>query len=136
MPSKYGKEYKVPTEFPSLLKAFTREVLRAQPDDIYEFGSQYFSELLAQAAAAQDAASSGVRRLTPAELQELLQEMFIQADADNSGALSPTEFKEVLKMADLGLGTREVQRVMAEADFNSDGEISYEEFIPLAVDLV
>ena len=51
------------------------------------------------AAAAQDAASSGVRRLTPAELQELLQEMFIQADADNSGALSPTEFKEVLKMA-------------------------------------
>ena len=39
-------------------------------------------------------------------------------------------------MADLGLSDRETKRVMAEADFNDDGEISYEEFIPLAVDLV
>jgi Ca2+-binding EF-hand superfamily protein len=39
-------------------------------------------------------------------------------------------------MADLGLSDREVKRVMAEADFNDDGEISYAEFIPLAVDLV
>merc|ERR1719446_748735 len=46
------------------------------------------------------------------------------------------EFKEVLKMADLGLSDRETKRVMGEADFNDDGEISYEEFIPLAVDLV
>merc|ERR1719263_2746576 len=46
------------------------------------------------------------------------------------------EFKGVLAMADLGLSDREVKRVMAEADFNDDGEISYEEFIPLAVDLV
>ena len=39
-------------------------------------------------------------------------------------------------MADLGLGDKETKRVMAEADFNGDGEIGYEEFIPLAVDLV
>ena len=39
-------------------------------------------------------------------------------------------------MADLGLSDKETKRVMAEADFNGDGEIGYEEFIPLAVDLV
>ena len=39
-------------------------------------------------------------------------------------------------MADLGLSDRETKRVMAEADFDGNGEISYAEFIPLAVDLV
>ena len=93
MPSKYGKEYKVPTEFPSLLKAFTREVLRAQPDDIYEFGSQYFSELLAQAEAAQSAENAAPKRLSPLELEQLLTQMFAEADTDGSGALDKNEFK-------------------------------------------
>ena len=93
MPSKYGASYSVPNEFPSLLKAFTREVLRAQPHDIYEFGAQYFSELLAQAEAAQAAETSGLRRLSPTELQDLLTQMFHEADTDGSGALNPTEFK-------------------------------------------
>jgi len=136
MPSKYGKQYAVPKEFPSVLKSFTREVLRAQPQDIYEFGAQYFSELLAQAEAAAAAEQSGVRRLSPEELEELLTQMFHEADADGSGALSMVEFREVLKMADLGLSDRETKRVMAEADFDGNGEISYSEFIPLAVDLV
>ena len=52
MPSKYGKEYAVPKEFPSVLKSFTREVLRAQPGNIYEFGAKYFTELLDQKEAA------------------------------------------------------------------------------------
>ena len=134
--SKYGKTYSVPKEFPSVLKAFTREVLRSQPADIYEFGAQYFTELLAQEEAAAAAEMSGPRRLSPEELQELLTQMFIEADTDGSGALNPTEFKNVLKMADIGLSDREVKRVMAEADFNDDGEVSYEEFVPLAVDLV
>lgn len=136
MPSKYGKQYAVPKEFPSVLKSFTREVLRAQPSDIYEFGAQYFSELLAQAEAAAAAENAGVRRLSPEELEQLLTQMFHEADVDGSGALSMSEFREVLKMADLGLSDRETKRVMAEADFDGNGEISYAEFIPLAVDLV
>ena len=203
--SKYGKQYSVPKEFPSVLKAFTREVLRSQPADIYEFGSQYFAEMLAQEEAAAAAELAGPRRLSPEELRELLDTMFHEADVDSSGALSMTEFKvrataataqlcgryerdwcearrlrisadsssgeeqqqqqqqqqlpnhslsrscvracvcarallvrsqEVLKMADLGLSDRETKRVMAEADFDDNGEISYDEFIPLAVDLV
>lgn len=136
MPSKYGKGYKVPSEFPSLLKAFTREVLRAQPADIYEFGAEYFSELLAQSEAAQNEQSQRVHRLSQEELTELLSQMFHEADVDNSGALSMGEFKSVLQMADLGLSDVETKRVMAEADCNADGEISYDEFIPLAVEMV
>lgn len=136
MPSKYGKQFAVPKEFPSVLKAFTREVLRAQPADIYEFGAQYFTELLDSAAAAEAAMDAAPRRLTQAELEELLNSMFHEADADGSGALSLSEFKTVLKMADLGLSDRETKRIMAEADFDDNGEISYAEFIPLAVDLV
>ena len=91
--SNYGREFKVPKEFPSVLKAFTREVLRAQPENIYQFGSEYFSELLMQAAQAAEAEASGVRRLSPDELRELLTGMFHEADADGSGALSMQEFK-------------------------------------------
>jgi len=136
MPSKYGKEFAVPKEFPSVLKAFTRECLRSQPSNIYEFGAQYFTELQAQADAAANADAGGARRLSKAELEELLRTMFIEADADGSGALSINEFKDVLKMADLGLPEKEARKILAEADMDGNGEISYEEFVPLAVDLV
>ena len=39
-------------------------------------------------------------------------------------------------MYDNGLSEKEAKRVMAEADMDDNGEISYEEFIPLAVELV
>lgn len=136
MPSKFGKQYKVPPEFPSLLKAFTREVLRAQPGDIYEFGAQYFTEMVEQEVAARQADENRPRRLSPEKLQELLENMFREADVDDSGALSVAEFRTLLKHADLGLSQNELKLVMREADVNSDGEISYEEFVPLAVDLV
>ena len=93
--SKYGKTFAVPKEFPSVLKAFTREVLRAQPGNIYEFGSQYFTELLAQAEAAH-MGGDGARRLSHEELAELFTNMFNEADTDGSGALSPSEFKVAL----------------------------------------
>lgn len=136
MVSNYNKEFAVPKDFPSVLKAFTREVLRSQPENIYEFGASYFSEVLAQRAAAEADQTKGVRRLSPAELEELLQTMFMEADVDGSGALSRSEFKSVFEMADLGISNAQLKRVMAEADVNGDGEITYAEFVPLAVDLV
>ena len=134
MPSKYGKEFAVPKEFPSVLKAFTREVLRSQPDNIYEFGATYFTELMAQADAAVQ--GGGSARLSTEEIHELLFNLFIQADEDGSGALSRAEFKAVLQSAELQLSDREIKRVLAEADTNGDGEVSYEEFIPIGVEIV
>lgn len=134
MPSKYGKEFAVPKEFPSVLKAFTREVLRSQPDNIYEFGAVYFTELVDQQNAA--AHGGGSTRLSTEEIHDLLTNLFIQADEDGSGALSRNEFKKVLQSAELQLSDREVKRVLAEADTNGDGEVSYEEFIPIGVEIV
>lgn len=137
MVSKYSKEFEVPKDFPSVLKAFSREVLRNQPENIYEFGAEYFATLLSEAAA-QEAGTGGTaqERLTPEQLEGLLKDLFKEADTDQSGALSMKEFKEVIRLANLGLSDREVGRLLAEADVNQDGEIDYEEFVPIAVDLV
>ena len=131
MPSQYAAKPKLPKGFPDVLKGLVREMLRAQPEDINAFGAQYFADLQAKAAEPQ-----GPARLSNEELKELLKNLFIQADADGSGALSLQEFKTVLVNVDLGLSDKEMKRIMAEADFDGNGEISYDEFIPLAVELV
>ena len=35
----------IPTEFPDLLHDFAREILKDQPDNIYEYGAAYFKAL-------------------------------------------------------------------------------------------
>lgn len=45
MASKYVKNFKVPTDFPSILHDFAKEVLKAQPKDVHQFGLQYFAAL-------------------------------------------------------------------------------------------
>ena len=45
MASKYLQKYPVPEDFPDLLHDFAREVLRDQPDNIYEYGAQYFKAM-------------------------------------------------------------------------------------------
>ena len=45
MASKYIKKYPIPGSFPELLSDFTKEVLRNQPENIYEFGAFYFKAI-------------------------------------------------------------------------------------------
>ena len=45
MASKYLPKYPVPEEFPEILHDFSRMVLRDQPENIYEFGAQYFKAI-------------------------------------------------------------------------------------------
>lgn len=42
MSSKYVKKYKIPAGFKDLLTEFTREILRNQPNDLVNFGIEYF----------------------------------------------------------------------------------------------
>ena len=45
MASKYLQKFPIPGSFPDLLHDFAREVLRDQPEDIYEFGAAYFKAM-------------------------------------------------------------------------------------------
>lgn len=135
MVSKYGKDFTVPKDFPSVLKAFTREVLRSQPGNIYEFGAAYFSELMDQSQQ-QDYGSGEPQRLTPEEMEQVLVQLFREADVDGNNVLSLPEFKSVMAKANLGLDDKQMKLLMAEADSDSDGQIDYFEFVPLAVDLI
>ncbi|MEW5305687.1 MAG: hypothetical protein WDW38_011501 [Sanguina aurantia] len=45
MSSKYQAPFTIPEAFPELLKYFTREVLRSQPENIYDFGAHFFKAL-------------------------------------------------------------------------------------------
>ena len=45
MASKYLPKYPVPEEFPEILHDFARMVLRDQPENIYEFGAEYFKAI-------------------------------------------------------------------------------------------
>ena len=42
MSSKYIKKYTIPPGFQDLLSEFTKEILRNQPEDIFDFGVEYF----------------------------------------------------------------------------------------------
>lgn len=44
----------VPPDLADILKAYTKEVIRRQPEDIYEFSAQYFSNLAAVSGSTQD----------------------------------------------------------------------------------
>ena len=45
MASKYLQKFPIPGKFPEMLHDFAREVLREQPDDVYNFGYQFFKAM-------------------------------------------------------------------------------------------
>lgn len=133
MATKYKADTGLPKEFPSVLKAFTREVLRYQPEDIYEFGAMYFKDLVASQLDKKDAPPP---RLSGSDLESVLSTLFKEHDSDGNGFLDHREFKSLLESANLGLSAKEVKRIMAEADEDDDGMVGYTEFIPIAIDLI
>ena len=46
MASKYLQKFPVPDNFYEILHDFAREVIRDQPDDILEYGANYFDAML------------------------------------------------------------------------------------------
>eukprot|EP00218_Dolichomastix_sp_CCMP3274_P007625 CAMPEP_0170134698 /NCGR_PEP_ID=MMETSP0033_2-20121228/2054_1 /TAXON_ID=195969 /ORGANISM="Dolichomastix tenuilepis, Strain CCMP3274" /LENGTH=467 /DNA_ID=CAMNT_0010370269 /DNA_START=39 /DNA_END=1442 /DNA_ORIENTATION=- len=141
MAARYQKSFAVPDGFPALLKSFTREILRAQPDNIYEFGARYFAQLVEAREAEMDAAAEtnaprSLFEMDNEELQEFCLELFMQFDADQSGYLDRSEFKKCLQSAEMGLSKKDIRRIMSEADENDDGVLEYREFLPVMVMIV
>mmetsp|Transcript_17945 Transcript_17945/g.32766 ORF Transcript_17945/g.32766 Transcript_17945/m.32766 type:complete len:475 (+) Transcript_17945:89-1513(+) len=150
MASKYQKPYTIPDGFPALLKGFTREILRSQPENIYEFGSRYFNDLLEKGGRSAFTLASDqgkidlekaatrvdLTSLSTSELENLLLQIFIQADLDQSGYLDRQELSGVLRDAKLNLTERQIRQILSEADENEDNVIQYKEFLPVMIDLL
>jgi Ca2+-binding EF-hand superfamily protein len=134
----FTKRLKVPDDFPEILKSFSREILRNQPSNIYEFGANYFAEMSAQQATmmAGGGAEGEEQLFTASEMEEYLRGLFNEADSDGNGVLNPQEFKQIMIQADIGLSTEDIYEIMMQADENGDGQIEYAEFVPIAAETI
>eukprot|EP00948_MAST-09A_sp_MAST-9A-sp1_P003997 g3997.t1 len=149
----YAKRFTLPADFPDLLKDFTREILREQTnltkkgqnetlslDDMYSLGEKYFAE---QLSSLKGPSGDGSTDEDISEEQEQLRGAIAQCfeDADENGdkTLSRREFIQLFKthpiFEPLGLQNKDIRRVLANADENEDGNISYDEFLPLMLEL-
>jgi Ca2+-binding EF-hand superfamily protein len=70
------------------------------------------------------------------ELEATMFKLFQKADLDHDGFLDRNEFRACINDASLNLSRREINLLMAEADGDADGKISYDEFVPLCFDLL
>jgi len=142
MSSKFAKQYQVPPEFPDILKDFTREVLRNQPENINEFAAKYFDCLAAglptEGTMAGQAGNMEELEMSLDEVERIVQDLFRKYDQDGSAYLDPTEFKALMQdlQQRLDFPPDETVRFLAEADMNADGMIEYQEFIPLALQII
>lgn len=146
MSSRFAKQYSIPPEFPELLKDFTREVLRNQPANIHEFAAKYF-DCLASGLPADSEAKAGAgggggglddMDMSLDEVESIIEDLFRKYDSDGNCYLDPHEFQALMEdlQQRLDFPPDEVLRFLAEADMNADGMIEYEEFIPLALQIL
>jgi len=111
-------------------------VLRGQPDNIYEFGARYFSELVEERHLGESEQPINIAELNSAEIQDIVFNLFIDADMDKNGLLDRKEFMTVLSSTQLGLTDSQIKKIMAELDEDHDGKLSYNEFLPFTVELL
>ena len=57
------------------------------------------------------------------------EDIFRKFDEDGNGVISQTEFRNAIRRLNLGLSSREIDKLMTRVDTNSDGKIDYKEFI-------
>ena len=74
--------------------------------------------------------------MTKEELNYKLRELFIRADADNSGGLTRGEFLSCLRSEELNLSRQQINMMMGEFEMDDDGALTYEEFVPIAIDVL
>jgi hypothetical protein len=69
-------------------------------------------------------------------LRRALQEMFAQADRDNSGKLSYSEFRDAFRSLSYGLNDNDINMMVALADENEDESIDWREFVDIGVQAI
>jgi hypothetical protein len=148
MASKYAEKFALPDGFATVLRDFTREVLRSQTKNINAFAYNYFMDLA-------KARGGLVGDLTPTAVLSKTTGLFAQGDPEGRGFLHHFDFKnvrfyflKVLKfsllsnlflcfllksnrqifsqvLAEYGLTDKDLIRLLSEADENDEGFIEY-----------
>ena len=90
----------------------------------------YHAALRAQKAA-EEAAATPQERKAKALLMAKSRRIFDQFDQDGSGFVSTSEVTRMVKMLKLGLTRSQVKEMVAAADLDMSGQISFEEFVAL-----
>ena len=108
------------------------KIIRERPGEPLEVVRDYCVEVLN----ARKAEAAAVVNATLQVTQELVLQLFLDADEDKNGYLDPREFKKVLQRSELGLSKTEIRGVLEDADSNADGYIEYREFLPMMMDLL
>eukprot|EP00755_Sulcionema_specki_P025446 Sspe_Gene.83339::Locus_54667_Transcript_1_1_Confidence_1.000_Length_921::g.83339::m.83339 len=131
--TKFQKKFELPPNFSDLLKEFTREVLRHQPEDIYVWAAQYFKEKALKedvnyeqpAPDPYAAYQSADHDRTAAQLAGALGEY----DTDKTGRLYPHLIKRVLVQS-AGLTPEQALFLLSNSfvEILPDGTIDYINF--------
>jgi len=115
-------------EFKSVLKTFglsddqggdlkAEELFRK--NDLNGNGSIDFSEFLMMTA----------NQIDTSEAEEDIREAFKFIDTNGDGKISKNELRHVIGIVDPTLSQQEIDMMLAEADTDRDGDVSYEEFL-------
>lgn len=120
-------DYAEATNIKNVFADLTQKLSKDKPED---FIAYLIAELTANPVK--------VRPRPPRHLRAEIEKMFKDADADGNGHLDRTEFKTIFTgLKDtLRLSNKDIKKIMAEADENDDGLIAYEEFVPIAMDVI
>mmetsp|Transcript_24303 Transcript_24303/g.61120 ORF Transcript_24303/g.61120 Transcript_24303/m.61120 type:complete len:425 (+) Transcript_24303:149-1423(+) len=134
----FAKKVEMPVEFPEILKDFSREVLRHQPENIYAFGITYFEQKCASAGGGLGS-SALAEDMSLEQMEEIIQVLFHKYDEDKSGYLDRREFRKLLQ--DLRtqvpfISEDDLFFFMSEADGDENNRIEYDEFIPVALQII
>jgi Ca2+-binding EF-hand superfamily protein len=77
-----------------------------------------------------------LRGMAPDKLERTILRSFLFADTKNTGFLDETEFAACIQDLGLGLTASHIAELMTAVDKNKDGVIAYDEWIPLAFELM
>merc|ERR550532_161576 len=74
------------------------------------------------------------KQMRDTDTEEELIEAFRVFDRDGNGQISPAELRHVMSNLGEKLGEDEIEKMIADADDNGDGQINYEEFIKMMME--
>lgn len=124
----------------AFMQRLTEELLDVKPDNPMSFLVQRSFHMGEEEELKEEQPATAVDvplwLMEPAELREAITKVFVEYDVDKNGVLDRKELKTLLKGSEMNLSDNLVREILAEADENDDGLVSYDEFVPLMVDLI